>query len=82
MLSATLCVGALESISRAARFAPNIASLWQRSSANITPRDDSDLGIDCGGDPDCVTTPWGCECGFEDGGWVTDEISADDPGLS
>lgn len=38
-----------------------------------------DLGTDCGGDPDCTTTTYGCACGFVDGSWMPPRESTSPP---
>ncbi|KAI4253090.1 MAG: hypothetical protein LQ352_003900 [Teloschistes flavicans] len=57
----------------AAQRIPLGGALFQLKSRGLLPRQGTDdLGTDCGGDPDCTTTDWGCQCGFSDGSWITD----------
>lgn len=60
----------------AAQRVPLGGSVLQLESRNLEDRADNDLGSDCGGDPDCSTTDWGCACGFTDGSWIP---PADEP---
>ncbi|KAL8773088.1 MAG: hypothetical protein Q9194_004424 [Teloschistes cf. exilis] len=61
----------------AAQRIPLGGTLFQLKARDLLPRQGSnDLGSDCGGDPDCTTTEWGCQCGFSDGSWITDTSAA------
>lgn len=55
----------------AAQRIPLGGSLFHLEPLKFEARADAgDLGSDCGGDPDCITTDWGCQCGFTDGSWI------------
>lgn len=55
-------------------------SLLKFESRNLLPRAAGDIGTDCGGDPDCTTTDYGCQCGFTDGSWITEKPDGGDGG--
>ena len=47
-------------------------SVFRLDSPPLSERHSKDIGTDCGGDPDCITTYFGCGCGFVDGSWMDD----------
>ena len=47
-------------------------SVFSIDSPRLSERQSNDLGTDCGGDPNCTTTDFGCGCGFLDGSWMDD----------
>ena len=65
------------SLDEKAQRLPLGGSLLNLEPRGLLPRADGDLGNDCGGDPDCTTTDWGCQCGFTDGSWITEKEDGD-----
>ena len=47
-------------------------SVFSLDSRQLSERQNNNLGADCGGDPNCTTTDFGCGCGFVDGSWMDD----------
>ncbi|KAL8675921.1 MAG: hypothetical protein Q9186_007503 [Xanthomendoza sp. 1 TL-2023] len=47
----------------------DLGPFFQLEPRSLSPRAD-DIGSDCGGDPGCSTTNWGCQCGFADDSWI------------
>ena len=64
----------------AAQRFPLGGSLLKFESRNLLPRAGGDIGNDCGGDPACTTTDYGCQCGFTDGSWITEKPEGGDGG--
>ncbi|KAL9634043.1 MAG: hypothetical protein Q9164_004325 [Protoblastenia rupestris] len=47
-------------------------SLFSLDTRHLFKRAGEDLGSDCGGDPACSTTDFGCACAFADDSWIED----------
>ncbi|KAL8895367.1 MAG: hypothetical protein Q9207_008201 [Kuettlingeria erythrocarpa] len=80
--------GSFASHDYAAQRIPLGGALFQLEPRGLLPRQGSDdLGSDCGGDPSCSTTDWGCQCGFADDSWIppsptTTPLPTNVPGLN
>ena len=81
MLSTIMIVFAATTISghyRAQRI-PRGGSVFSVDFPRLSERQSNDLGTDCGGDPNCTTTDFGCGCGFLDGSWMDDPSTTGGP---
>lgn len=68
----SLFATATASVKYGAQRVPLGGFLFNLESRRLLQRQSNELGTDCGGDPDCSTTDFGCGCGYADGSWIDD----------